>query len=293
MSVSAARITFAAACLLLAAEAARAQEATGPVGPPSVLEPTAGTPASPDEGLLSKFTFTPGLTIPLSDDGVGSDGAGERSASSALASLDVRFTPKENWFASVTFYGYLEDRQEWEPDFSYAVGYDDWRPNTFSLVYSNYTNSRFDPEGGDEVTRPEHGTISAGYKFQLPAAIKTPLETSESDRVMCRVGYNYTPRYETQAGPDRSNKQAATFGCRAPVWKRLFVDATAFAYTTGEQQPWEPDFTYSFGWFDWRPGRFSLQYANYSGNRWFGREAAARTGRFADGAITLTYNHRF
>ncbi|WP_369062427.1 hypothetical protein ABOZ73_09080 [Caulobacter sp. 73W] len=60
-----------------------------------------------------------------------------------------------------------------------------------------------------------------------------------------------------------------------------------------QQQPWDPDFVYSFGWFDWRPGGWSVQYSNYSGNRYPGADRAAGTGRFKDGTISVTYNHAF
>lgn len=252
-----------------------------------------GPPPSPFAPARKVFYITPGFTVPLNRDDADSDDS-LRVASSPVAFVDMRYSPKENWFANVTLYGYLEDRQDWQGDFSYSLGYDDWRPNTFSFVYANYNTNRFDPKEDEPVTRPEYGTISTGYKFLLPEGLKSPAANAgDEGRVNCRVGHHYTPRYETDGGPDRHNKQAASAGCRAPLWRNLFVDLTAFEYVTGEQQPWDPDYTYSFGWFDWRPNHFSVQYTNYSGTRYPWRDSTARAGDFGDGAVTVTYNLAF
>jgi len=281
-------------CVMVCAAAAWAGPAFAqdvPTSPPQESAPV--PPASPQRAT---FYITPGISVPLSsgDDSVGGETTGPRTGTSPVAFVDMRYSPKESWFAGVTLYGYLEDRQEWQGDFSYAFGYDDWRPNTFSLVYENYTNNRFNPEDDEPVSRIEYGTVSAGYKFLLPDGIRSPAANEgDEGRVNCRVGYHITPRYETDLGPDRHNKQSGSVGCRAPIWRNLFVDLTAYDYFAGEQQPWDPDFVYSFGWFDWRPNHFSLQYTNYSGTRYPWRDSSPRTGRFNDGAITATYNLAF
>lgn len=243
--------------------------------------------------FLKGFSVIPGFSLPLDTGGPGAQDAGERTPTSPMATLGLRYTPSDKLFAHVTLNGYLsDDRQPWQGDFSYAFGYDDWRPNTFSLVYANYTNNRFNPRDGDPVTRFEYGTISAGYKFQLPQEASQALWADEQ-RVNCRAGYHATPRYETLTQGDKSWRQSVSLGCRVPVWKMLFADVTGYAYVGGDKQPWDPDFVYSFGWFDWRPGGWSVQYSNYSGNRYPGADRALGTGRFKDGTISVTYNHAF
>jgi hypothetical protein len=283
-------VAATAFCVMALAGGAQAQEAT-PSMEGSAPRPL-DQPAPPE--ARKNWYVTPGFSIPLSSGGVGGDETGDRTGSSPVGFVGVTYSPKESWFAGATFYGYPDDRQEWQGDFSYSFGYDDWRPNTFSLVYSNYANNRFSPEDDDPITRPELGTISAGYKFRLPEAIRSPAaDEGDEGRVNCRVGYHYTPRYETDLGPDRHNKQSASAGCRLPIYKRFFADLTAYGYTAGEQQPWDPDYTYSFGWFDWRPNHFSVQYTNYSGTRFPWRDSTSRTGGFEDGAVSVTYNLAF
>ncbi len=44
------------------------------------------------------------------------------------------------------------------------------------------------------------------------------------------------------------------------IHKWLYVTTTAYYYPhRSQQQPWDPDFTYGFGYFDWHPRTFSLQ----------------------------------
>lgn len=58
-----------------------------------------------------------------------------------------------------------------------------------------------------------------------------------------------------------------------------FASLTAFRYLDpGRQQPWNPDFTYCFGYSDWRPNTFSLSYCNYGGNRFSGWRSDFATG---------------
>lgn len=241
-----------------------------------------------------QFYVTPGFRTPFRRTGVGGAADGDRSGSSPVGFVDLRYSPKENWFANVTLNAYPDGRKRWEPDFTYSFGYDDWRPNTFSLVYANYTNSRFDPQPGEKVTRVEYGTISAGYKFRLPDALRSPIaDVGDEGRINCRVGYHYTPRYEMPTGRDRWGRHASSVGCRTPIWRRLFVDLTAYQQLGGRKRPWDPDFTYSFGWFDWRANRLSVQYTNYSGNRYPGRDHAPDTGRLKDGSVVVSYNLAF
>jgi hypothetical protein len=57
-----------------------------------------------------------------------------------------------------------------------------------------------------------------------------------------------------------------------------------------QQQPWNPDYTYGFGFFDWHPGTISVQYNNYSGNRFKLSDRAAGTGHFQNGSISVAWS---
>ena len=61
-----------------------------------------------------------------------------------ILNAGIKFTPLGYWFAETILFYYTEQEEqgEWEPDFFYRFGYEDWRPYTFNLLYSNYRGNR-------------------------------------------------------------------------------------------------------------------------------------------------------
>jgi hypothetical protein len=208
--------------------------------------------------------------------------------------LTVRYSPSETWFARVTGYVYLKDdgKREWNPDFTYSVGYDDWRPGTFALTYDNYGGNRWNPTSGSDqrITRFDEGTVTASYKIPVPEALETLLEADGERHWSASIGAHVVPRYRQQDQEARGSwKRSLSFGVRSRFLRRLYVEGRAFVYpASSQQQPWDPDFTYGVGWFDWRPGTLSVQYGNYSGNRWWNRSKPG-TGAARNGAITVFF----
>lgn len=244
--------------------------------------------------LLDGLTITPGASLPFNSRGTGAATSGSALSGSAAATLDLRYQPVGYWFAQIELLGYLQPskRAPWNGDFTYSFGYDDYHPYTFSLVYANYTNNRFRPRPGEPVSYFDRGTISLGWKAPVPAGIARHLLTDDALSIDCRIGANVSPRFERQDGTIGSNKDSGTLGCRYPFTNHLFAEVAVYAYAHG-QQPWDPDFTYSFGFADYRSGHLSLVYANYSGNRFPDHKRAANTGTFGDGGLFVSWANRF
>lgn len=244
--------------------------------------------------LLDGLTVTPGVTIPFNANPIGGANTGAATSGSSTVTLDLYYRPVGYWFAQIQLSAYLQPskRAPWNGDFTYSFGYDDYHPYTFSLVYSNYSNNRFSPLPGDPITRFAMGTVSLGWKPRVPDRLARAMLFDDNLAIDCRFGVNVSPEYDQQDGSIGKWKQSANLGCRYPFTRLLFVDVNFFVYAQG-QQPWDPDFTYSFGLADYRSGHFSIQYANYSGNRYPGRSRAANTGRFKDGGLFITWNNRF
>jgi hypothetical protein len=252
------------------------------------------------ENLFDGFSGGFGMSQPLDmskpakGTGVGSQGARDGHTPTMTASL--KYVPLGNWFASATFYRYLNRTRQasWNPDFSYVFGYDDWRPYTLSLVYANYGGNRISPDWdkGERHTRFREGTWSLGWKFPLPDWLAEPMLIDTEQSINCQVSYNVTPRFfDLKIGKTLTFKQTGGFGCKYPIWGNWYMSAAASWYpNTEDQQPWNPDFTYGFGYFDWHPGSISIQYNNYSGNRWPWRKPAKGTGRFSNGGISVNWS---
>ncbi len=216
---------------------------------------------------------------------------------SILATLN--YAPKSYWFFTTTFYAYFPDKNQapWDPDFSYRFGYEDWHPFTLSLTYANYEGNRLFPSGNkdEKFTRISEGTLDLGWKFALPTAWEHPLKIHETSSLGLRVDYYFTPRYEDQpSNTQKSSKQAFGFTARYAIYKWWFVMVTAKYYPkSSQQQTWDPDFIYEFGYFDWHPGTFALRYSNYSGTRYPWRTQISDTGTIRDGTLSLSWSWAF
>lgn len=265
-----------------------------------VAAPAAGQPVTapppPPPGPRS-WIIQPGVDIPLTTKApvvAGTDSQGTQLAGSTRLQLTVRYSPRETWFARVTGYVYLNNdrKRPWNPDFTYSFGYDSWRPGTLALTYDNYGGNRFSPDADrqERVTRFDEGTISASYKVPIPDALEALFESDGENRWAASVSAHVTPRYRRQGDTERGSlKRSVSIGVRSRFYRRLYIEGRAFFYPTpDQQQPWDPDFTYGLGWFDWRPGTLSVQYGNYSGNRWPGRSRAG-TGAIRNGSLTAFF----
>ncbi|MGF1730032.1 hypothetical protein [Photobacterium kasasachensis] len=214
-----------------------------------------------------------------------------------VASLSLKYTVLGNWFISGTLYHYLDkdQQQPWNPDFTYVFGYSDWRPYTLSLIYANYGGNRFQATDEQPVTHFNQGTWSLGWKFPITAPFDDWLTFTDDGAIGCQVDYNYTPEYfDLTSTSYKKSHNTISLGCKYAIVGNWYVNATAFYYLDSQQkQPWNPDYTYGFGYFDWRPGTITIQYNNYSGNRWNSSDRGEDTGRFKDGSISIAYSFSF
>ena len=235
------------------------------------------------------LSFTSGLkdqwlTIPN-----GSESAEQKKKINQLINLSLQYSPYSFWFANVTLRAPIADFSRYTADFRYSFGYDDWHPNTFSLVYSNYGDNRLFPSGSSRFTYFEQGAFTFAYKFSLPKALEKHLLINEGDSLTCQVSVSWVPRYYSLADNDlRSNKQVGLGGCGYTFKQHFFIRATAFWFPHSEQQqPWNGDYSYSFGYAGYTPGSLSVQYSNYSGTRFPGRSSS--NAKFREGTISLIW----
>jgi hypothetical protein len=301
-------------CALAASGAAAAQEAA-PAAPPSLRDEIRGglrgSFAVPWRDLLKKdhpsewrnllagFSGSISYGYPLKktapQPGTGAGSEGDLGTHSQVLAATVTCRPLGGWFAGATAYHYVDPELQasWNPDFTYVFGYDDWHPYTLSLTYANYGGNRWSPDrgAGERRTRFRQGSWSLGWKFGLPPRLDR-FFVAPGGSLGCNTSLNLTPEYtDLAAGGLRHGKTSLSLGCKYTLRGWWYVNVRANLYPeSAQQQPWDPDFTYGFGYFDWHPGTVSVQYNNYSGNRFPGRRHAPGTGRFQDGSLTVSYS---
>ena len=246
-------------------------------------------------GLSVGVVYNYPASLVESDLGSGDDGS--RQTSTPTLGLTWKYTLVGAWFVggSFSYYKDLEKRQPWNPDFTYCFGYNDWRPYTLSLTYCNYGGNRLEPEDGQRHTDFDGGGWTLGYKFPLAKRLQHLLLMDPNGSIGCNVGLSYVHKYTDAAtNSELTGKKRASFGCKYTIWKNWYWNFAINYYPDkSQQQPWDPDYTYGFGYFDWRPGTISFQYNNYSGNRFNSADRADGTGRFRNGTFSISYSRSF
>jgi hypothetical protein len=246
------------------------------------------------DGWSIRLAYNYPLTKSTAQTSNGKGNQGERNTNETLQA-GLKYTPISYWFINVNFSYYLEKslQKSWDPDFTYVFGYDDWHPYTLSLTYSNFGGNRLHPAPGQKHTHFDEGTWSLGWKFPPPEWVEHLLTSGYGDSMGCNTSYNFTPTYtDSKTNKAMSSKGVLSMGCKYNFYSWWYVNFAIFYYPDSSQkQPWNPDYTYGFGYFDWHPGTLSLQYNNYSGNRFSSSERAPGTGGFENGALTLSWSH--
>lgn len=246
------------------------------------------------------LTLELALDLPLRSGGSASSGRGTQGSTAVSPTLQarVRWMPVDDafWFVQATFYRYLrgDRRQPWHPDFSYAFGWDDWRPHTWSFFYANDTGTRFSPDANEGRFNFPQGQYTLRYNYLLPPSLAGLALVGDGDQAACHAALNVTPRYvDVRDGSLRPFRPSLSTGCRYTRPEGWYAEAAAFVYPDGsKQQPWDPDFTYGFGWEDPAPpGGLSVRYNNYSGNRFPGRTRGPGEGSFRSGSITVGWRY--
>jgi hypothetical protein len=248
------------------------------------------------DSLFSEFSGGFSFSYPLKEstpiEGEGVLNQGRVSNNLSLSS-SLSFRPLPNWFFSTTFYKYINQSLQapWNPDFSYTFGYDDWHPYTFSLTYANYGGNRLFPKNNEVFTDFLSGGFNLGWKFTVPRFIEELFIVHKSGGIGGSISYSLVPKYLDLASLEsKSFKQSARLTMKYTIYEEFYANATFFYYPFPEQQqPWDPDFTYGFGFFDWHPGSISIQYNNYSGNRypWNKKDG---TGGFQNGGFSISWS---
>lgn len=245
------------------------------------------------EALDLRLAFDMPLRSSFSSVGKGTQGD---SVSSPTVQLGLRYMPLENWFFQLNLLRYVHPSRQrsWEPDFVYSFGYDDWRPYTLSLVYSNSGANRLNPDRaeGEKVTRFNEGTWSLGFKLPLPRSLKPVFLLDDGDALGCTALFNYAHRYFDAASNRRlMHKRSTALACRYSSASGWYFDYALHAYPSARQkQPWDPDYTYGLGYGGKALGGVSVQYGNYSGNRYPWNPHSSGTGRLRDGSLTIAWN---
>ncbi len=159
-------------------------------------------------------------------------------------------------------------KPHWLSNMFYSIGYYNWRNNTFSYGYENYQPNRFDGTF-DFIDNMKRGFLFTSFNHYLIGS-NSSLKLDESSQIFVSPFVRYSPEYTDRSGTTvlGNNKIVLGTSMRYVIYKNIYVEGAVYLYPQKETQlPWDPDFTYGFGLFDWRSFKLNISYGNWIANR--------------------------
>jgi hypothetical protein len=203
-----------------------------------------------------------------------------------ILSAGMKFVPLGYWFAEAAFFRYLDkdEQDSWDPDFVYSFGYEDWHPYTLSLVYSNYAGNHSYTDIAEKYNK---GTYTLKWNTPIPALLAKPFLIEPDRTISSSLAALYSPTYTDESGETGQDQWRLKLTFSAPVYGEWYLSFSILHYLdSSQQQPWDPDYTFEFGW---RGEMFSVAYKNYSGTRFPWRDDYPHDGGFAEGSLGITW----
>lgn len=181
---------------------------------------------------------------------------------------------------------------EWIPDFSYGFGRYNWRPQTWSYGYENYAPNKYSDSPKELFQKFLQGNFFVAYNHGLLQNLMNRLHVGNSNFLVApfvRYSFNYIDmRNNIKRG---LGKPSMGINFRYNIWKGFYAESAVYGYVSPKyKQPWDPDYTYGFGWFDWRPFRLSFTYGNWVINRFPWNEKTFPNYGFLDGNFRIIFN---
>lgn len=183
----------------------------------------------------------------------------------------------------------------WTSDYSYTIGRYNWRPNKFNYGYENYINNKYSDNINDFGEKFLEGYYFVSYSNNLPEkltkSIRFDSTTSLKFIYFARYAIKYRDEFNVTHGGIWNGKPSGGVAMRYTFYRNLYVEGAVYYYANPVQrQPWDPDYSYGFGYFDWRSFRVSITYGNWAINRFPGATKVYPNYGFIDGQFRIIFN---
>ncbi|MES2285970.1 MAG: hypothetical protein V4547_09805 [Bacteroidota bacterium] len=184
----------------------------------------------------------------------------------------------------------------WTSNYTYSIGRYNWRPNKYNYGYENYLNNRYSDNIQKMGDKFLEGYYFVSYSHNLSDKLIQYIKLDETTNIKFTYFSRYAIKYrdpnDVVHGGLTSGKLTLGGGFRYTIYKRIYVETALYLYPEGElkKQPWDPDYTYGFGYFDWRSFRISLTYGNWAVNRFSWNKKYYPDYGFQDGNFRIAAN---
>lgn len=203
----------------------------------------------------------------------------------------------EEFSINTSFYKDFNPKADarWVADYTYAIGRYNWKPNKFNYGYENYLNNKYTDNSNTFLEKFLEGYYFVSYSNNLFKKANDKLKVDSTSLIKFTYFARYAFRYQDANNVIHSaasdGKPTVGAGFRYTVFWNIYVETAAYFYPIkGQKQPWDPDYSYGFGYFDWRSFRVSLTYGNWAVNRFPWNETFYKRYGFFDGNFRLVAN---
>lgn len=183
--------------------------------------------------------------------------------------------------------------QPWTADYYYSISRFNWRPNTFSYGYENYVDNKYSDTPHSLYQKFLQGYYFVSYGHDLPKKIICKIKLDNTTNIRITYIARYAINYKDQNKIiHQDGKIWFGMSARYIIWRSFYVEyGLNFFPDENKRLPWDPDYTYGFGYFDWRPFKFSFSYGNWVVNRFGGNSNAYEYYGFWDGNFNISLNY--
>lgn len=185
----------------------------------------------------------------------------------------------------------------WISDYTYSIGRYNWRPNKFNFGYENYINNKYSDNFKTFSSKFLEGYYYLSYSHNLAEKytdkIKLDNTTNLKFTYFARYSIKYRDENEVTHGTLFRGKPTIGGGARFTIFYNIYVESALYFYFNPalQKQPWDPDYTYGFGFFDYRSFRCSLTYGNWAINRFSWNKTSYPHYGFFDGNFRFVVNY--
>lgn len=240
--------------------------------------------------ILGSISYNTGRVL-ISDN----NGGHEEYRHALAFSTRVRFW--EQFSFNTTFYIDFNKKAtaRWTSDYSYAIGRYNWKPNKFNYGYENYLNNKYTDNLKTFGEKFLEGYYFVSYSNSLPEKITKAISLDYTTNVkfiyFVRYAIKYRDEFNKTFGGIFGGKTTLGIAMRYTIYKNIYVEGALYYYTEQfKRQPWDPDYSYGFGFFDWRSFRISVTYGNWAINRFPGSKNLYPKYGFLDGQFRIVAN---
>ena len=255
---------------------------------------------SSDKMLLGKDVFKGDIGYSFSKISFSDDLGNLKNIHRHVVKINFNINPWKDFYFKNTFFvplNQIADKPFWISDYYFSLGYYNWRNNSFSFGYENYQPNNFNNFFENIFNNLSRGFFFLEYKLILENSTGVnllPFNIDETSTITIIPALRLNPEYANKNNELKGHfKWVIGLSMRYVILKNIYIESSLWYYPLKKSKlPWDPDFTYGFGVFDWRPFSINFSYGNWIANRFPWNEKELKNHRFINGqwSLNLTYS---